>query len=303
MRFFTKTRGDTPRLAPWTAADAIFAAIGGVGVTRWLVFSGEPSSTWLTLGTFALSAVVLFAILRLLPDALWRCIGYGLVASAAASLEFAAQHAPARVEAVHAAPMAEAPSRPRVISADDENRLELVEELEALATKVARKWRLDVANAKAHGPLGQLPPMLAMTLLRDGEVELTNKGAVNVCVNAARVELNKAGQIFGRCWLAARHCQVIPAGETRRLKTYLPTTPTACAARQVEFRVGSMLDPEPSWWTDTALQEFDAQPPGTGRFLDNMPIEMLKAERAYLLGLMGTDDRDARWLRELDAQR
>ena len=38
------------------------------------------------------------------------------------------------------------------------------------------------------------------------------------------------------------------------------------------------------------------------RFLDNMPIEMLKAERAHLLGLLGTDDRDARWRRELARQ-
>jgi hypothetical protein len=303
MRFFTKTRGDSPVLERWTTADAIFAAIGGVGVTRWLLLGGEQAGTLLTIGTFALSAGVLFAILRLLPDALWRCIGYGLVASAAASLEFAAQHAPARVEVAHAAPLAEAPSRARVISADDETRLELVEELEGLAGKVARKWRLDVQNAKAHGPLGEIPPMLALKLLPEGEADLTNKGSVSVCVNAARVELNKSGQIFGRCWLAARHCQVIPAGETRRLKTYLRTTPTACAARQVEFRVGSMMDPEPSWWTDTALREFDAQPPGTGRFLDNMPIEMLKAERAYLLGLMGSDERDARWRRELDSQR
>ena len=145
--------------------------------------------------------------------------------------------------------------------------------------------------------------MLALKLLPEGQAELSNKGAAAVCVNAARVELDAAGRVIGRCWLAARHCQVIPAGETRRLKTYLITSPTACAARQVEFRVGSMMDPEPSWWTDTALREFDARPPGTGRFLDNMPVEMLKAERAYLQGLLGAADRDARWRRELAAYR
>src|SRR5687768_7048944 len=116
MRMFTKTPGDAPHAWRWTAASALFAAIGGVAITRWFLYGGEPAGTVATLATFTISAGPIFAALRLLPDALWRCIGYGLVASAAGVLEVTARHAPAGAEAVHAAPLVDAPARPRVIS-------------------------------------------------------------------------------------------------------------------------------------------------------------------------------------------
>jgi hypothetical protein len=124
---------------------------------------------------------------------------------------------------------------------------------EALDQRVAlsrRKWLGDLHAAGAHGPPGTEPPMLA---IEDA---------------GTRVLVRNIGDRSIKCVRVARHIAAraesvsmsIDGGDCRRLDPgdwtiyELTDADAQYAGEPLEFRIGEPTDPDPSWWTDTALE-------------------------------------------------
>jgi hypothetical protein len=95
-------------------------------------------------------------------------------------------------------------------------------------------------------------------------------------------------------------CVRIDSGSTRQFQTFRSGNPAGCLNAPLEFRVGTPFDPEPSWWSYSALEglEFGAAPMATDARLSS---EDIAAKIQRLEGLLVDVTRAARWKRELNA--
>jgi hypothetical protein len=69
----------------------------------------------------------------------------------------------------------------------------------------------------------------------------------------------------------------------------------ACRARHFEYRIGSPMQPEPSWWSRSALDDFDRHPPDPMAGLTNLPTMQVRGEIAILEDMLAEKDRATRW--------
>jgi hypothetical protein len=281
---------------------------GFFGLIRWTAKVGFA---------FVLPLVVIRGILQKLPDALARFIGYGVIATLATAALITDERAPA------ADPVStEAPRTREELTADYEalqavreeaaeaaakaarlERTAALQKVDELSARVARAWRADLIAAGAAGARGEIPPLLEVQHLEAGQLQVTNRGERSLCLAAAHIERDARGEVRSRCALGGRNCQIIDGHATRTLRPYLPGIAPACRAKEIEFRIGSMREPEPSWWTRTALDGSTDQSFIDERDYASMPLELLKAEIALLESLERETLRAERWHRELAALR
>ena len=130
-------------------------------------------------------------------------------------------------------------------------------------------------------------------------VRVTNLGKQPVCLRLTRVARNSTRpNDLVRCVLDSETCREIEPGATHRFQLFRSGNSPDCFHSALEFRVGTPLDPEPTWWSRTALEEFDAtaraESPGSSR----TPAEVI-AMGDELESLLVESDRAARWRREL----
>jgi hypothetical protein len=170
--------------------------------------------------------------------------------------------------------------------------------LSELWGRVLDKWRADIKSAQATERTGVIPPMLEVEEA-GAFVRVTNIGKKQICLRLTRVARNSTRpNDVARCILDSETCREIAPGSTQRFQLFRAGNAPDCYHALLEFRVGTPLDPEPTWWSASALEEFDALPrPG-------LPGEMkqtgeIAATTEKLNALLVENDRAARWKREL----
>lgn len=132
-------------------------------------------------------------------------------------------------------------------------------------------WRRDLVDAHAVGARNVTPPMLGVQEV-GSLVIVTNRGTTPACVLVTRVS---AG--LERCAVGSGHCTELPAGKTARLPTLLAGNPEGCHTGTLEFRVGDVDHPEPSWWSESALADFGNVDPNPA-FADRWSDDLLQTE-------------------------
>ena len=169
--------------------------------------------------------------------------------------------------------------------------------LSELWGRVQDKWRADIKAAQAFERTGVIPPMLEVEEA-GAFVRVTNLGRKPVCLRLTRVARNSTKpNDVARCMLDSETCQVIAPGTEQRFQLFRAGNPPDCYHALLEFRVGTPLDPEPTWWSASALEEFDVTPRPELPGLDQ-PGEFA-AMTEKLNALLAESDRAARWRREL----
>jgi hypothetical protein len=164
--------------------------------------------------------------------------------------------------------------------------------------RVLDKWRADINSAQATERTGVIPPMLEVEEA-GAFVRVTNIGKQQICLRLTRVARNsRRPNVVARCILDSETCREIAPGDTQRFQLFRAGNPPDCYHALLEFRVGTPLDPEPTWWSASALEEFDVLP------RPELPGELkqsgeIAATTAKLNALLVDGDRAARWKREL----
>ena len=170
--------------------------------------------------------------------------------------------------------------------------------LSDLWQRVLDKWRADITSAQAFERTGVIPPMLEVEEA-GAFVRVTNIGKKQICLRLTRVARNsRKPNDVARCILDSETCREIAPGDTQRFQLFRAGNAPDCYHALLEFRVGTPLDPEPTWWSASALEEFDVSPK------PELPGELkqtgeIAATTAKLNALLVESDRAARWKREL----
>ena len=122
-----------------------------------------------------------------------------------------------------------------------------VEEWRQRHLEASYKWFGDVQASGLRGGAGSAPPWVAVREDAD-TVTLSNLSDLHLgCVSLSRV--SASGE---RCELLAdgAACGVLVPRGARSWQT---RTAAACIGMPLEFRIGDVRHPEPSWWSDSAL--------------------------------------------------
>lgn len=138
--------------------------------------------------------------------------------------------------------------------------------------QLAVAWRQRVASTGASGPLGTYPPMLEVTD-RGDSVTLKNIGdKVVQCAELKRVPAVTVEAGSSSCVMVVRGTFYSSSSAGTPYMTCVPMRPgellgyelkpgsgAYCATLPLEFRVGGPDSPDVTWWSESALVEFDAR--------------------------------------------
>ena len=176
----------------------------------------------------------------------------------------------------------------------------LIAKYEQLSAEVPVRWREDLEAAGAIGKAGERPPMIRMTHGAAGTWQVTNLTDQPICVNIGRV-LRDAGR-WQRCAADLdTRCRELGRKATRLFVLPEFNALPACARGQLEFRVGTPTQPEPSWWTRSALDQSNSRRLADDRAYRDFQIDQLRGEVAFLESMITEQGRAARWRKELVA--
>jgi len=246
--------------------------------------------------------------LKRIPDLKTRFLIYG--GFAAVSFFVHLHHTATRAEAAARAETARRESlvwkareeeEVRAHSAKDlEMRTRLLESYPALSAAARVRWREDIEAAGANGKPGEIPPMLSVEQTDPGQLLVRNLASSPVCVRIAQVLRGSSPTAWQRCDSDFdQKCRDIGPNGSAKFALHRDDPSPACARGQLEFRVGTPLRPEPSWWSRSALDEFDDHPFAFGDKAGDFSTDQLRGEVAMLHSMIADQDRAARWRREL----
>ena len=127
-----------------------------------------------------------------------------------------------------------------------------------LRARVGSKWLDDLFAAGAHGQPGVEPPFLEVDDEGDSVTVLNISGRPIDCLYLQRVKVSESsGEVELTCELILKHsthsCAPLPNGYSRQLVLPKEADPQ-CKSLPLEFRVGDMGHPDPSYWSDSALR-------------------------------------------------
>jgi hypothetical protein len=191
---------------------------------------------------------------------------------------------------------AEAARREAVTLAD--NRKQMLE----LTGEAHRRWREDIESAGAIGDDGMIPDMLRVQVTGNWQFRITNNSPRRICLELFRV-LKRGNTVYHRCekdWNSG--CREMAPLKTADFSMPPERNSPACSDGQLEFRIGTPLKPEPSWWSRSAIDDFDRHPPDLKGKFDRMDNFQLRSEIAILEKILAEQDRAARWRRELGGE-
>jgi hypothetical protein len=244
--------------------------------------------------------VPVYLLLRRIENAPLKTLAY-IVVVGFAGMMWASAHKSAPVASTKPSVTTPAQSGPvQPVVEKPEDRTVLVARLQALEAQARIRWRADVDAAGAKGPPGLVPPMLEIREETPGQWRVTNRSERSVCVSIARVARSAKGVTnYDHCPSdIAVGCREIARRGSRQFVFHRNERSRACIAATFEFRVGTPQKPEPTWWSDSALEEFDrdvSEPPQYAEF----DILHLRGEIAVVEAMLAERDRASRWRREL----
>jgi len=121
------------------------------------------------------------------------------------------------------------------------------------------RWLADLEAAHAHGPPGEIPPMLKVKE-DDTTVWITNISAQDL--SCVRISRSRDTRHLDACRLGDYgndkpnfRCKTLRAGQTTFLVLYKMADPE-CFPAPLAFEIGSVDQPEPSWWSDNVLEKW-----------------------------------------------
>jgi hypothetical protein len=94
-----------------------------------------------------------------------------------------------------------------------------------------------------------------------------------------------------------RDCVELMPKETRTFPLVFDERSPACREKRFEFRVGTPLKPEPSWWSTSALRYFDENKPDMREPVISDETLVVRGEIARLEKMLAETDRAGRWKR------
>jgi len=138
-------------------------------------------------------------------------------------------------------------------------RQEAVQQAKWQASDERSIWLADVEAAHAHGPPGEIPPLLKVEE-HDDAVWVTNVSGQDLsCVRISRA---KDTQHLDVCRMgiysndrSGTQCRTLRVGATTPFVLYKMADPE-CFPAPLAFEIGSVDQPEPSWWSDNVLQKW-----------------------------------------------
>ncbi len=191
------------------------------------------------------------------------------------------------------------PKAERANNPADYERQALIARLDELYAGLSSRWRADVAVAGASGKLGEIPPMLEVTAKAPDVWQVKNLARSPACVRLIRVAELPGGRLQ-RCRLdAATECVEISVGRSRQFALAPHDGSPGCREAKLEFRVGTPAFPDPSWWSATALQDFDVPDAASSKPFTHWSAGRLRGEITLLESMPSDPNRAARWQREL----
>lgn len=116
------------------------------------------------------------------------------------------------------------------------------------AEQVRQKWLTDLLAADAHGPAGSEPPMLE---IEDSGAQVVVRNISDVSIDCAKI-YRRLPDGTSRQMLGRYDCERLGPGDRT---TYSLARDFEYAHGQLEFRIGDPQNPEPSWWSDSALED------------------------------------------------
>lgn len=172
------------------------------------------------------------------------------------------------------------------IEAELKARAELVARWRAARRKAVDQWREKLVAANAVGKSDAVPPMLSVD--DNGSlVTLTNRTQDPVCVMVARVATRDAA-VLDRCIVGGSRCLVLQGGATVRWTTPRTGNPENCLTGALEYRIGDVDHPEPSWWSESALEAFGSEATDPDYFehwgVDRLATELERLEQRISQG-------------------
>jgi hypothetical protein len=147
----------------------------------------------------------------------------------------------------------------RAAEAERQHRSDLIDRWRAARRTAVEQWRKDLTDARAVGGLGVTPPMLS---IQDtgSLVTVTNRTKNPACVIVSRIATRDAA-VMSRCTVGGNRCIVIQGGATARWPTLRSGNSESCLAGSLEYRVGNVDYPDPSWWSESALAQLGGEDP------------------------------------------
>ncbi len=258
-------------------------------------------------------ATLLYFMLRVIDGLLVRIVVYGLFASIGfGASHFATQRADSQQKILDAAAAqerieqdqrvreAQSMERARETAArkEAEEHDLAVARLTDLTIEVYAQWHEDLQTAGAIGMERDVPPMLGVADVTPTEKRVTNLTARRICVKLARV-LRQPGGDYDRCPADVNQSCHSIAPRASALVLLLPHGEKACQLGMLEYRVGSPLDPEPSWWSASALLDLTPRAADYREKYSRMTTIDLRNEEARLETVLADTARSFRWSREL----
>jgi len=261
-----------------------------------------------------LPALLLTRMLSAFKGLGFRLVAYGIFASLCAAGWMVAKQRDAvqarasanaaserRAEAERVQREAASMEEARAIAArkESEEHEHAVKTLVELTFQVHSRWQEDLHTASAIGFEGDIPPMLSV--IDDGiyEKKITNLRTKKACVQLVRV-LRQEGGSYERCPSdAAAACTTLARGESMLFSVRPGGANEACRRGLIEYRVGTPLAPEPSWWSVSALGDSFSTAADYHKKYSAMTTIDLVNERARLENILDDTFRAERWKREL----
>jgi hypothetical protein len=189
-----------------------------------------------------------------------------------------------------------AQARAQAAKREIEERREARQRLLELRIQARDRWLADIRAAGAIGAEGETPPMIHVVASGPHEVRVTNAAKTRACVKLVRTLVKPGTDIHLRCPADLfRDCADINRGATVTFHLQFDERSPACRERQFEYRVGTPLKPEPTWWSASAL-----------RYIDENPLDMreppiseetltVRGEIARLEKMLAETGRAERW--------
>jgi len=119
-------------------------------------------------------------------------------------------------------------------------------------------WLADVYAAGAHGAAGASPPLLTASLDEDHVLVTNVSGRTLGCV---RMSTGSNARQHEACRMVVGYrnpvCESMEPGSTLTF-VFQNGAPESCSTEPLSYEIGSPSLPEPSWWSDSALDAWMA---------------------------------------------
>jgi hypothetical protein len=317
----------------WARTLDLFFSFGLVGSFMWMIGAlrvgplqsrgyeayGELVGLLLLFGIkclffVVLPALLLYAVLRSVQGLMVRIVVYGIISAIGLGIWQIGQQRAEKVEQAQAANLAreqvaaqqqqrqaQTMEEARAIAArkEQEEHRQAVSRLQELTLQTITRWQEDLRAAGAIGFERDVPPMLM--IVDDGLYmkKVTNLASRKVCVKITRAIRHPGSQDYLRCPQdQAAECTPIVRGGFARLNVYPHSNNEACQHGQLEYRVGTPLNPEPSWWSLSALTDLEVRATDYAERYEAMSTLDLRSEILRLEKMLAETDRAERWTRE-----